>query len=524
MSGKDRKINQRTRNRVLKIDYDGEVLNQFFWDKSEVCCIQGPVGSGKTNVALLKLGRMAGEQVMINGKRKSRWIITRPTTPELKSTTIKDFLDMYPEGEWGRISYTPPITYYMKAGSIEAEFIFLALDDDADLQKLKSTNITGAYVNEGQNTDLKTVTALLERAGRYPKPEMVRGKLVRGSIKKNVQIDMNAADESHWVPIMRGDVPIPEYFTTDQIRMHKKPSQWAFYVQPPALLEVMDSAGMVVDYKLNPKAENLKFLPEDYYESKTRGQSKDVIDMTCMNRTGSLRGGKPVFVGWNKEIHVARDKLVYKPELPLLVGLDYGRTPAAVWGQVYGGRWFILGEYYMEDTSSDLFAPALKRELARRMPDIDWSNIQWWGDPAGDFKGQADEKTSVQVFRKHGIVVRSQLAALRFAPRKAAIDAILARMVNGFSGLLVDASCTMLVSGFGGGYQWRKVRTGQGDSYLEEPVKNKYSHPMDALMYLFAGGGEITDIVTGGVKRGNVDTRVNTRVFRSDREKVFRRV
>ena len=309
----------------------------------------------------------------------------------------------------------------------------MALDDDADLQKLKSTNITGAYVNEGQNTDLKTVTALLERAGRYPKPEMVRGKLVRGSIKKNVQIDMNAADESHWVPIMRGDVPIPEYFTTDQIRMHKKPSQWAFYVQPPALLEVMDSAGMVVDYKLNPKAENLKFLPEDYYESKTRGQSKDVIDMTCMNRTGSLRGGKPVFVGWNKEIHVARDKLVYKPELPLLVGLDYGRTPAAVWGQVYGGRWFILGEYYMEDTSSDLFAPALKRELARRMPDIDWSNIQWWGDPAGDFKGQADEKTSVQVFRKHGIVVRSQLAALRFAPRKAAIDAILARMVNGFS-------------------------------------------------------------------------------------------
>jgi hypothetical protein len=39
------------------------------------------------------------------------------------------------------------------------------------------------------------------------------------------------------------------------------PTDWAYFIQPPALLEVMSPDGsQVVDYDVNPDAENLKWL------------------------------------------------------------------------------------------------------------------------------------------------------------------------------------------------------------------------------------------------------------------------
>jgi hypothetical protein len=91
----------------------GPVAAEFLRDRSYVSSILGPVGSGKSSVAAMKLFLMALEQPVSNGMVKdSRWIVTRNTYGELKSTTIKTWLDWFPEGPGGinTMRWDAPIT------------------------------------------------------------------------------------------------------------------------------------------------------------------------------------------------------------------------------------------------------------------------------------------------------------------------------------------------------------------------------------------------------------------------------
>jgi hypothetical protein len=46
------------------------------------------------------------------------------------------------------MNWSPPCTYYFSAGDVEAEFIFLALENEDDVKKLRSLECTGIYFNE----------------------------------------------------------------------------------------------------------------------------------------------------------------------------------------------------------------------------------------------------------------------------------------------------------------------------------------------------------------------------------------
>ena len=64
-----------------------------------------------------------------SGKRKSRWAIIRNTNPQLRTTTIKTWLDWFPENEWGKFAWSVPYTHMITAGDLEMEVIFLHLID-----------------------------------------------------------------------------------------------------------------------------------------------------------------------------------------------------------------------------------------------------------------------------------------------------------------------------------------------------------------------------------------------------------
>ena len=55
-------------------------------------------------------------------------------------------------------------------------------------------------------------------------------------------------------------------------------------------------------------------------------------------------------------------------------------------------------------------------------------------------------------------------------------------LVDKDNGLLVDPSCVRLVNGFLGGYCYKEV--GSTGIYSESPLKNRFSHPHDALQYV----------------------------------------
>jgi hypothetical protein len=181
-------------------------------------------------------------------------------------------------------------------------------------------------------------------------------------------MDMNAPPHGHWVPMMRGDAPIPEEMDDRERRSLIKPDDWEFLVQPAWFVEVLDAQGNVTKYQINPEAENLSIVGERAVYELLAGRTQDEIDADLMNRVTITTPGRPVFPMFRRETHVAKVRLQPIPGLPILVGLDFGRRPAAVFAQRSSGRWFVLAEKTAENMAAVKFAPIVKRWLAGAVP------------------------------------------------------------------------------------------------------------------------------------------------------------
>jgi len=442
--------------------------------------IRGPVGSGKSVACSVEVFRRAlMQEKSPDGKRKSRWAIIRNTNPQLRTTTIKTWLDWFPEEDWGKFSWSVPYTHKISKSDLELEVIFLALDRPEDVKKLLSLELTGIWINEAREIPKSIIDACTMRVGRYP--SMRDG----GPTWTGVIADTNAPEEDHWWPIMAGEVPIPDHISSEESRMLVKPDNWKFYIQPSAMIEEKDDEGLVLKYNSNPKAENQKNMMKSYYPNLIQGKTKSWIDVYVMNRLGHIQDGKPVYNMFRADVHVAKEEIPVADGQPLFIGLDFGLTPAAVFGQKVRGRWLILQEIVAFDMGIVRFAELLRAEIATRYANCD---VNIFGDPAGDFRAQTDESTPFQILRGAGLKARpthSNDVALRLE----AVSQPLQRMVDGQSGMLVDFRCKELIKGFEGGYHYRRMQV-SGERYEDKPAKDRFSHIHDALQYLMLGSGE----------------------------------
>jgi len=89
---------------------------KFLQDKSFVTGLMGPVGSGKSFVCAAKVMIRAVQQKPspVDGIRYTRFVIVRNSYPELKTTTLKTWADLFPENIYRPILHTPPITHHIK--------------------------------------------------------------------------------------------------------------------------------------------------------------------------------------------------------------------------------------------------------------------------------------------------------------------------------------------------------------------------------------------------------------------------
>ena len=103
-------------------------------------------------------------------------------------------------------------------------------------------------------------------------------------------------------------------------------------------------------------------------------------------------------------------------------------------------------------------------------------------DPAAANRSQADEKSVVDVFRKH-FVVKIETNN-RLAARLDAIEHYTSRITDVGPALLIDHThCPVLVRALKGG--WKYILDTKRDTIKgETPEKNAYSHPGDAFGYL----------------------------------------
>ncbi len=442
--------------------------------------IRGPVGSGKSvacSIEIFRRGLM--QEPDKSGKRKSRWAVIRNTNPQLRTTTIKTWLDWFPEQDWGKFAWSVPYTHMITAGDLEMEVIFLALDRPEDVKKLLSLELTGVWVNEAREIPKSIIDACTMRVGRYPSVKD------GGASWSGVICDTNSPEEDHWWSIMSGEVPVPDHISLEESRMLVKPDNWQFFTQPSGMIEEKDEDGSVTGYKLNKKAENAKNILATYYTNLVQGKTKSWIDVYVMNRLGSIQDGKPVYNMFVSETHVSKEEIPIADGIPLYIGLDFGLTPAAVFGQKVRGRWVILQELVAFDMGIVRFAELLRSEIATRYGNLD---INIYGDPSGDFRAQTDESTPFQVLRGAGLMARpttSNDVSLRIE----SVSSVLNRMVDGQSGILIDFRCKELIKGFEGGYQYRRLQV-SGERYEDKPLKDRYSHIHDAMQYLMLGAGE----------------------------------
>jgi hypothetical protein len=490
---------------------DGAVLRAFMRDQaSRVKIIQGPVGSGTSSACCMHVFQRALAQPVItrDGKPRQRFRahVFRETYSKLEETTIPTWKDWFVPGtgpgQFGIFYETRPYRHEIRVGPLELDVTFMALDDIRDAKSFfMSLETSLIWFNEVQFAQYEVFSEAVGRVSPPRFPAMKDGGCAWGGLIA----DTNAPPADHWLPIMRGDIAPPDWMTEEKRNALKKPANWAFFMQPAGLLEdfeeYVDAGGQrsrrLIGYKPNPDAENLKYLPPLFYEEKIAGKTKSWIDANIMNRSSVVTDGQPVYPQFRREVHVSDRPLVIVPDIPITVGLDFGRQPAALITQNLRADWFVHREFIGRDMSASEFAPLLKAYLLREYPGF---TFNFWGDPAGQHRGEATDKTPFQVFEEHKMrVLPAPNPQNMYSIRHEAVNAILMRRSSGGerpSALLVDPSCITYITGMSGGYFMRRLRV-TGERYADEPEKNQYSHICEAGENAFLGGGEGRAVTMG---------------------------
>ena len=490
-------------------------------DRSRVVGLMGPVGSGKSHGWSTKVLHHASLQpIQRDGVRRSRYAIIRNTGPELKSTTIKTFTGVFPEGPQGSVVFSAPITYRMRFparngnAGMDIEIMFLALDMASDVKKLLSLELTGAWVNEGREVHRAIIDALSGRIGRFP--SMKDG----GCVMPQVWVDTNPPDESSWFFKYFEDGGAPVQFKTPDGNVVDL--SYRLYKQPPAALEltklssgkyesmepgydylfdadeVLHSAG--TSWGINPEAENLKNLEPAYYASQIINKSRDYIKVYVQGKYGYVKTGKAVIPEFNEHLQVGDFPIIEGADF--FCGIDIGGgtlTPAAVFGQVHPktGTKLIHFEICAEDMGVDTFAKVLKGFVGEHLQGFNIKTC--FTDPAAEQRDQIFETKVNEYLRQAGFHITPAPTNVWSIRRQAIADPC-SRIVYGKPALLIHRRCNMLIQGLKGKWDFKKMNLTSSSGkelFADKPSKNEYSHPCDALGYFLNGLGEGQPIRSG---------------------------
>ena len=494
---------------------DGDTLINFMQSPAFVRGLRGPIGSGKSaccvaeclrlmignapsfdpkTVREVSRGVFTGERT---GKRKFRAGVIRNTSPQLETTTMKTWLEWMPEDVFGNVRWRAPfkqdIYIPMPDGSdVEGEVWFLALDRDEDVRKLLSFEFSFIWVNEAREISRNIITAAISRLRRYP-------RLIDGGFWRPCLImDTNAPDEEHWWPIMAGEAEIPDWMGEEDRLTLIRPDNWEFFTQPPAMLDRFGADGTtLVGYDLNPDRDNARFTDAEYYTQLIHGQTRDWIRNMVQNQIGRIFAGRPVYRDFSEKTHIAPEAFGPIDNEVIHVGIDFGLTPAASFGQDVHGQVRVFDELVTRDMHAKDFAKLMKKHIAERYPN---HKLVFTGDPAGEQRVGTDGLTPYLIFKAEGIEVQPAWTN-EPAIRQGAVQTQLVTMVEGRPAYLLSPNCTYLVNAKKGGYCYKK------DSE-EVDKKSIYSHVSDAEQYMMLRMGYGKKLIGRG-EAGKTQTQAN---------------
>jgi hypothetical protein len=458
-----------------------ETIADYILDDSFVCGIRGPVGSGKTSGSIFKAFRKMEEQEPDeHGWRKSKGVIIRRTGPQLKTTTLATWREWAGGDDLGDYAWSAPMTQMLRyqlpdKTKVECEVLFLPLDGNDDIGKVKSLEISWAFVNEMSEFDWEVLLELIKRLGRYPKKRQRKDGTFLQCTKPQLFFDTNA-------PPMESML----YRQFEEI----KPAGWIMYTQPPAAFE--DPNGVFISaegtrYRINENCDNYKWLPDDYYSRSISGISDRSIKVYVLNKYGSLLSGRPVYTTYNDDVHFSKVPLIVYNGLPLNMTLDFGGTTTALLSQFSArGQLRCLEELCTELNLQPFINQVLVPKLRHDYPGLKVEDII--GDPAGVATNASGlsmyDELGRAGFPSRPVDLHGTKDDPEIEQRKLAVDDLLGRMVQGEPCLLIGPKCPMLRSGFLGKYRYVQLSNRSADVvFRPTPLKNEVSHIHDCLQY-----------------------------------------
>lgn len=528
----------------MEINYKASPTGAKFHASQKVCRgFLGPVGNGKSVTCIMEGLRLSQDQwPNSEGVRKSRGIIVRNTSLELRTTTLKTWKQWIPE-RIAPVVMSPIITTTLKQSlsdgtKMEMEIIFLAMDKDDDVKKVLSLETTWMFLNEAKQLPYSVVKAARERIGRYPAevdgytdtdnykaPRWTQAELdaeesmideVKRDLlgtyhpckRKALMMDTNPPEDDHWWYQLAEEGCLRRS-KNKEVAKERTAQIFDFFRGPAPLIEEDGK------YRPSPAAENIRYLPGgfQYYLDMIAGNPEDHINVMVMGNYGIIKEGRPVYPSYNDRIHCPERGVKAIKGLDLCLGWDFGLTPSVIFGQLTPrGQVRIVAELVSEDIDVRTFArDVVKPFIQKYFKDFEIGFS--FGDPAGNNRGEGEGKASIGILNDlyadesddenyKGDIPLNMGFYTEEAPtndptlRIDAVTSFLNKMVDGEPGYQLNKACESLRKGKAGGYCYKRVAiAGSEERFRDKPDKNKYSHPSDAEQYLCLGfaGGYVTD-------------------------------
>lgn len=333
--------------------------------------IMGPFGSGKSVACCIEIFRRSCQQKPSpDNVRRSRWAVIRNTYPDLKNTTVKTWQSWFGP-DFGQFINVAPFEHRLRFKlpddtRVEADVIFLAMDQEQDAKKFLSLEVTGIYFNEVREMKKSLIDAGDGRIGRYP--SMKDG----GPSWYGLIADTNHPDEDHWIHELD----------------KSKAKGWEFYRQPGGVIKV-DGV-----WRPNPNAENLANLVPDYYERQIDGKSDEWISVYLASEYGKIPVQGSYF--FEDIARAEREKRITDvlpdPALQTHTFWDIGvGDDTTIWfGQGSNGQWRWIDYYEMSGKSLAHYAKVLNDKQAER--NLVYGSHVWPHDgDARDFSAVKDD-------------------------------------------------------------------------------------------------------------------------------------
>ena len=423
-----------------------ETQDAFVHCDAEVAILMGPMGEGKTFAGAISLVRHAARC-----GRPIRGALVRDTHQNIKISTAPDIREMF----GSRVSFHDDDKKMIIHSTPRVEMDCFGIDDEASLSKLQGPQYSVIWLEEP--------APIIEKANAglpYEVFEMALARAARqqGTLMR-LQITQNPADEDHWTEELANG---PDILAVD----------------PETGFEIRKQI-FRIKYRenkfLNPQARAAHIAAF----SKDPGKKARYIE----GRAAPVMRGKKVTPEYNPLTHFSRDTV-----LPVvrggigIRGWDGWHNPCCVIGQfippgklwihdVCAGENIGIRELIVEKVRPLLNSPKYKDNI------FDWRDM---GDPSMRTPDQSTRTESASKRVERMLKTRFEPGPTAWTPRIDPLKtSLLTPATDASPRIFISKSAYLLHRALNGGWHWKKDNSGNIVGTL--PVKDKFSHPGDAL-------------------------------------------